>query len=364
MSPDRLGIQNGVPAIVEGATVEPFFLPSWVEDLKSQNYLPGKLVIAEPLSYCAGVVRANEGIDEMLDQHSGETVYLYHAPIHNDTKLSEWETKNARVVNSLDEVPNGSPVYFSAHGLAPEVWDQARKKGLRGKDATCPLVEKGHREVRDLKDQGYTILLVGHKSHDEILGTIGEAPEDIVIVNPHSTREQIDELMESLKDTERVALRSQTTLAVSDLSDLIDYIKDKRPDLNLPKVSDICYATENRQEAIVQAIISGGAQVMIIFGSNETKRQPSSNSIRLREVAESHGIPAYLVEDIGEIKSEWFRDVETIGLSAGASADPKRVAEFLDLMRSIGVKNDQIQRITVAQEPQVFAPARDFDFRT
>jgi 4-hydroxy-3-methylbut-2-enyl diphosphate reductase len=183
------------------------------------------------------------------------------------------------------------------------------------------------------------------------------------VLHPHSTQEQIDELLETLKGKEKIALRSQTTLAVSDLSELADYVKEKRPDLNLPKKSDICYATENRQTAVVETITDGGAELMIIFGSDETKRQPSSNSIRLREVSESRGVRAHVVEDIGEVKAEWFDGISRVGVSAGASANPKRVAEFLQVMRNVGVKDDQILTMSVAEESQVFADSKDFDFR-
>jgi 4-hydroxy-3-methylbut-2-enyl diphosphate reductase len=287
---------------------------------------------------------------------------LYHAPIHNDTKLAEWEQKGAVIVNSLDEVPDEALIYFSAHGVSPNIWPQAKQKRLNGKDASCPLVEKGHREVRNLNDEGFTILLVGHKNHDEINGIIDEASENIIIVDPNSTFQEVDKLLDELQDKEKLALRSQTTLAVSNLESLIDYIKTKRPDLNLPNKSDICYATENRQEAVIVAIVSCGVDLMIIFGSDETKRQPSSNSIRLREVSEKHNVKAHLVENVAEIQSEWFEEATNVGVSAGASGDPKRVAEFLVCLCEIGLKSNQLQRVTVADEPQVFTPARSFDF--
>ena len=337
-------------------------LPEWASDLQKINYLPEKLIIAEPLSYCAGVVRANKAADEMLTAYQGQPVSFYHAPIHNETQLTKWENQGATVVNSLDEIPEGVPVLFSAHGVYPEIWFEAKKKHLKVVDATCPLVEKTHREVRQLRDEGYTILLVGHKNHDEIVGTFGEAPDNIVVVHPRMTKEELDIVFEGLKDTEKVALRSQTTLALADLLEMVEYIKSKRPDINLPKKSDICYATENRQKAVVEVIGKAGADLMIIFGSDETKRTPSSNSMRLRDVAQDMGVKAYLVEDVWEIQAEWFSGARRIGISAGASAAPERVMEFLLVMMTIGLQNNQIEKIVVTEESQVFAPAKTFDF--
>lgn len=353
---------EGLPQIVKNVEkLNLSDLPQWARELRELQYLPDQIIIGEPLSYCAGVVRANMAADEILGKNRGEPVYLYHAPIHNETKLSEWEEKGAVVVNSLDEVPEDSLVLFSAHGVSPDVWFQAKQKKLKGADATCPLVNKTHREVQELFDQGYKILFIGHRNHDEIVGTIGEAPENIIVIHPKSSREDIDNILKGVEG-EKLALRSQTTLAVGDLEELIEYIESKRPDLNLPNKSDVCYATHNRQEAVIQTIVGNGAQLMVIFGSNETKRNPSSNSIRLREVAQNLDTSAYLVEDISEIKAEWFRGVSRIGVSAGASAAPERVAEFLVCMRAIGLKNSQIARVTVAEEPQVFTPAKRFDF--
>ncbi len=354
-------LNEGLPQIVKNVEkLNPSDLPQWARELAELQYLPDQIIIAEPLSYCAGVVRANRVADELLEKSKGQ-VYLYHAPIHNETKLAQWEERGAIVVNSLDDIADGSVVLFSAHGVSPEIWSAAKAKRLRGADATCPLVYKTHKEVRELVDQGYKILLIGHRNHDEVVGTIGEAPETIIVIHPKIAKEDVDSILEGLKE-EKLALRSQTTLAVGDLEELVEYIRSKRSDLNLPAKSDVCYATHNRQEAVIQTIVGSGAQLMLIFGSDETKRSPSSNSIRLREVVQSLGVPAFLVEDVSEIKSEWFRGSSRIGVSAGASAAPERVAEFLACMSAIGLKNSQIARVTVAEEPQVFAPAKRFDF--
>lgn len=369
-SVDRLQTNPGAPLMIERAGV--VFLenvPRWVQDLKIGQWRPEQVVLADPLSYCAGVIRANIAVEQLLDENTdnrdeaGVSVYLYHAPIHNDTKLAEWESRGARIVNSLDEVPVGSvaPVLLSAHGVSPSVWFEAKRKGLKGRDATCPLVDKTHREVKDLAKKGYKTLLVGHSKHDEIVGTLGEAPENIIVIDPKINR---DELIRIVKENINVplALRTQTTLAVEDTLELIETVLAVYPDLNLASHTDICFATQNRQEAIIKTITDAGVDCMIIFGSNESKRQPSSNSIRLREVAVEQNVPAFLVEDITEIDASWLTPFKKIGLSAGASADPKRVAEMLVCLGEAGVGYNQITRLTVKEEPQVFAAARSFDF--
>lgn len=367
-SADRLQASPGIPVLIERTGV--VFLetsPSWVQDLEQINWKPEQVVIADPLSYCAGVVRANIAADEMLEEYKdwkdaeGVSVYFYHAPIHNDTKLQEWEAKGAKVVETLDEVPDGSPVLFSAHGVSPLVWIEAKRRHFRGRDATCPLVDKTHREAIDLAKKDYKILLVGHEKHDEITGTVGEAPDNIVVINPKIDFHDLVGIINGMKDVP-IALRTQTTLAVEDTLDLIEFVKSLRADLNLPSHSDICFATQNRQEAIIKAISLTGVDNIVIFGSHEGKRKPSSNSIRLREVAIEHGVGAVLVEDIGEIEASNLRQCRRLGISAGASADPKRVAEMLAALRELGLTNDRIKRLTVAEEPQVFASAKSFDF--
>lgn len=369
MSPiETLHPVPGIPALIERTGV--VFLetsPSWVQDLKKINWKPEQVVIADPLSYCAGVVRANIAADEMLEEYKnrksaeGVSVYFYHAPIHNDTKLKEWETRGAKVVESLDEVPDGSPVLLSAHGVSPLVWIEAKRRHFKGRDATCPLVDKTHREAIDLAKKDYQILLVGHEQHDEIVGTVGEAPGNIVVINPKIDFRDLTEIVNSLWNAP-IALRTQTTLAVEDTLDLIEFVKSLRSDLNLPSHSDICFATQNRQEAIIKAISLAGVDNIVIFGSHEGMRKPSSNSIRLREVAKEYGAAAVLVEDIGEIEASNLRQCKKLGISAGASADPKRVAEMLAALRELGMTNDRIKRLTVAEETQVFVSAKRFDF--
>lgn len=361
-----LGIVEGVPRIVENAqaNVSAFFdLPAWVVELQRVSWLPEKVIIADPLSYCAGVERANRAADKPLDENPGQTVYFYHAPIHNRSKVEEWIARGAKIVNSLDEVPDNSIVLFSAHGVGPSVWLEAKRKHLRGIDATCPLVDKTHREIKKFTEEGYKTLLIGKKDHDEIIGTVDYAPNDIIVISPNISFEEIDKILEDWKDVEKLALGAQTTLDWKGLLGLIDYIQEKRPDLRLPNVDDVCYATQNRQEAVIAAVSQAGADLVVVFGSDENKGvYASNNSISLREVAKGEGVGGYLAEDISEIKPEWLKSFNRIGISAGASAPPERVVEFLSCLRGLGLRNDQILRVTVAYEDQIFADPDSFDF--
>lgn len=364
MNQENLEVREGVPRIVERVGISSFFdSPHWATELRELGWLPEKVIICDPLSYCAGVERANQAADQLLSENKGEVVYFYHAPIHNDTKVAEWQARGAEIVNSLEEVLDSTDILFSGHGIGPSIWLQARALRLKGIDATCPLVEKTHRDVQKFAEAGYKILLIGRQDHDEIVGTVDFAPNDIVVVHPDSNFEEVDLIMRNLENFEKIAISTQTTLAYTDLLDLIDFVVSKRADIVLPKVDDVCYATQNRQEAVAEVIKRGDVQLVIVFGSDESKGvYRSNNSISLRDVAIKHGTKSYLVEDVSEIKAEWFKGVNRIGVSAGASAAPERVVEFLACFRQIGLRNNQILRITVAAEPQVFAPARRFDF--
>lgn len=354
----------GVPGIVKRAEASSLSFvetPTWALELKRRNVLPERVVITDPLSYCAGVERAISATDRMLKEYAGQTVYFYHAPIHSDSKLAEWKAKGAVVVNDIDEIPYYSPVLLSAHGVSPEVWQKVKERKLKGDDASCPLVDKTHREALVLAGLNYKIIVVGEENHDEMQGLIGEAPEHIRILHPNASIQEIDHLLETLSG-EKIAIRNQTTLAYHDLLGLVAHVRERRPDVNEAKTADTCFATQNRQEAIIAAIEDAGANLAIIFGSDETKRTSSGNSIRLRDISKNHGADAYLIEDISEVKPDWFARSQIVGVSAGASAAPQRVVEFLSALRGIGLRNDQVRKITVAKEPQVFAPTRTFDF--
>src|SRR3989344_1332580 len=343
MSPDqKLGISVGVPKLIETVSSElilPLDFPSWARDLQEIGYLPERVVIADPLSYCAGVVRADVGMEEMFKEFP-DGFYLYHAPIHSETKLKEWEGRGAVLIETKEQLlrlPQNLAVYISAHSIGPDVWEILEALGAKGKDSSCPLVSKTHREVEVLVLDDYTVLLVGYKDHDEIQGTYAIAPDRIKVIHPKIVREELDLILDSLENIPKIGLRSQTTLDYENLSGLIGYIQERRPDLNLPKTEDICYATHNRQEAVIAAISRSGAELMIIFGSDETKSQPSSNTIRLREVSNNNGAKrSRIVEDISEIESGWFNGISVVGVSAGASAPPIRVSEFLMTLKQIG----------------------------
>lgn len=366
MTDRDLGFRPGIPLIVSSAEYQVKEFPLWVEELSKANYVPDRVIIADPLSYCAGVVRANRLVDLAIEENQDQKIYLYHAPIHNDTKLAEWEAKNAQVVNAIDDVPENSTLVISAHGVSPEIVEQAKQKHLRIIDATCPLVKKTHREVRELDSDGFKILLVGHSKHDEIVGTFGEAPNSIKVISPDISDEDLEKALGEFRDF-KIGTRTQTTLAVSDTAGLIGRIQALRPEVNLPKAPDICFATENRQRAVIEAIEEfpeDEKSVVIIFGSDETKRQPSGNTLRLREVALGRNALAYIVEDISEINPEWLRGAKNIGISAGASAAPERVGEFLECMRSLGMTREQIYRVSVADESRInFTSAKIEDYR-
>lgn len=371
MSVDRkgrpLGIVEGLPQRVTDAEVrvcEYFSLPDWAKELQDSHWLPEKVIIADPLFYCAGVDRAIIAADNLLRENAGQTVYFYHAPIHNKLKVDEWEGRGAKIVNSIAEIPYFSPTLLSAHGVGPSVWLEVQKRGLRGKDAMCPLVKKTHIDVDKFVKQGYKVLLIGKKDHDEVVGTFDHAPDDIIVIAPNISFEEMDKKLEELKGFDKLALTAQTTLVWKELVGLIEHICDRRPDLKLPNVEDVCYATQNRQEAVLAAIAEGGADLVIVFGSDESKGDyRSNNSISLREVAKGAGAASYLAEDISEVKAEWFYGYRNVGISAGASAAPERVAEFIACLREIGLKSNQISRMTVVYEDQNFTgEPESFDF--
>lgn len=362
-----LGIMEGFPPIVKNAEASPLItvseMPSWVKELKAIEWKPEELIIADPLSYCAGVERANRAADQILAENPGETVYFYHAPIHNESKVNEWVKKGAKIVGSLDEVPDGSAILFSAHGISPDLLTEARRKKLRGMDATCPLVDKTHKDIEKFKEAGYRTLLIGKAGHDEIVGTLGHDPEGITLISPNISAEELEEVMEGLQGVDKLALSTQTTLSYVEILDLVEHIQELRPDIKLPNKDDICYATQNRQEAVIAAIDEAGAQMVVVFGSDETKgKYKSNNSIELRETAKGKGVGGYLAEDWGEVKAEWFRGVSKLGVSAGASAAPERIVELIAGLRELGLRNDQINRVTVAYEDQLFKDSVPFDY--
>jgi 4-hydroxy-3-methylbut-2-enyl diphosphate reductase len=255
-------------------------------------------------------------------QAFGTPIYVYHEIVHNKYVVDTFRAKGAVFVDVLDDVPQGSTLLFSAHGVSPEIRRVARERKLRAIDATCPLVTKVHLEAVRFAKEGYTILLIGHEGHDEVIGTMGEAPQAIVLVE---SVEHVDRL--SFPPGTRLAYLTQTTLSVDDANRIINRLKDRFPQIVGPPKEDICYATQNRQEAV--SLLAAEADLVLVLGS-----QNSSNSQRLKELARENGIPAHLIDGAADIDERWFDGIETVVITAGASAPESVVEECLDYLRS------------------------------
>lgn len=275
-----------------------------------------KILLAAPRGFCAGVNMAVQSLDLAL-KHFGAPVYVYHEIVHNQYVVKSFQSKGAVFVDSLEEIPPKSTVLFSAHGVAPTIRKLASERELHAIDATCPLVTKVHLEAIKFAKEHYTIVLIGHQGHDEVIGTMGEAPEAIVLVE--STQE-VDRL-EYGPDT-KLAYLTQTTLSVDDANRIIQRLKSRFPWIVGPPKEDICYATQNRQEAV--RVIADEATKVIVLGS-----QNSSNSQRLRELAQEQGRTAYLVDGPEDLSVEWFEESDVVLVTAGASAPEEVVASTL-----------------------------------
>ena len=280
-----------------------------------------KILLAAPRGFCAGVNMAVQSLDLAL-KHFGAPVYVYHEIVHNQYVVRSFQSKGAVFVDSLEEIPPKSTVLFSAHGVAPTIRKLASERELHAIDATCPLVTKVHLEAIKFAKEHYTIVLIGHQGHDEVIGTMGEAPEAIVLVE--STQE-VDRL-EYGPDT-KLAYLTQTTLSVDDANRIIQRLKSRFPWIVGPPKEDICYATQNRQEAV--RVIADEATKVIVLGS-----QNSSNSQRLRELAQEQGRTAYLVDGPEDLSVEWFEESDVVLVTAGASAPEEVVASTLAWLES------------------------------
>ncbi len=283
-----------------------------------------KLILAKPRGFCAGVDRAIDVVKIALDLYE-EPVYVRKEIVHNRHVVDELRQKGAIFVDELDEVPNGSIVIFSAHGISPEVRAQAQSRGLRVIDATCPLVTKVHNEAIRFAQQGRTIILVGHEGHDEVIGTMGEAPDAITLIG---SEEQVADL--NVPDSDKVAVITQTTLSVDETTGIIEALKRNFPKLAFPPKEDICYATQNRQTALKE--LASRVDLILALGS-----QNSSNSKRLIEVAQGLGVRAYLIDDVSEIKPERLEGARVIGVTAGASAPEHLVQGVVSYFKALGV---------------------------
>ena len=294
-----------------------------------------KIILLTPRGFCAGVVRAIDVVKIALDLY-GAPIYVRKEIVHNRHVVEELRGAGAIFVEELEEVPSGARVIFSAHGVSPAVRAQARERNLQVIDATCPLVTKVHLEAVQFSKKGYTIVLIGHKDHDEVIGTLGEAPESTILV---SSEEDVDRLQ--VKDPERVSYITQTTLSLEETKDIVARLKERFPKIQGPKAQDICYATENRQLA-VKAVVPL-CQVLLVVGS-----QNSSNSRRLVEVCEKMGVPAYLIDDLSEVKTEWLDEIETVAVTAGASAPENLVEELIASLQQRGF--DQLEEMEIKEE--------------
>jgi 4-hydroxy-3-methylbut-2-enyl diphosphate reductase len=279
-----------------------------------------KVLLASPRGFCAGVNMAIESLDLALAALD-PPIYVYHEIVHNQYVVEHFRGRGVTFVDDLTEVPYGASLLFSAHGVSPEVRRVARERKLRAIDATCPLVTKVHLEAIKYAQAGYTILLIGHEGHDEVIGTMGEAPEAIVLVE---TPDDVASL--EVADEGKVAYLTQTTLSVDDANRIIARLKERFPRIAAPPKEDICYATQNRQEAV--SILAEEADLAIVLGS-----QNSSNSQRLAELARERGIPAYLVDGPADLDASWFDGAERVLMTAGASAPETVVNQCLDWLR-------------------------------
>jgi 4-hydroxy-3-methylbut-2-enyl diphosphate reductase len=300
-----------------------------------------RVLLAKPRGYCAGVDRAVQTVEHALE-HYGAPVYVRKQIVHNLHVVRTLEARGAIFVEENEEVPEGSIVVFSAHGVAPEVHEQAAARSLKTIDATCPLVTKVHHEVRRFAKDDYDILLIGHEGHEEVVGTSGEAPDRITLVDGPESVASVD-----VRDPEKVVWLSQTTLSVDETMQTVNALRERFPSLQSPPSDDICYATQNRQAAV--KTIAPQVDLFLVVGSAN-----SSNSVRMVEVALAAGVPAaHLVENSAAIDDSWLADVRTVGLSSGASVPEVLVGETLEWLAARGFAD--VEEVNETEERLSFA---------
>jgi 4-hydroxy-3-methylbut-2-enyl diphosphate reductase len=288
---------------------------------------PSKLLLAAPRGYCAGVDRAVQTVERALELH-GAPVYVRKEIVHNKHVVEELRKRGAVFVDELDDsVPEGAVTVFSAHGVSPAVHSEAQRRNLNTIDATCPLVTKVHREALKFAADGYTIVLIGHDGHEEVEGTMGEAPEHIVLVE---TEADVDAL--EIEDPDRLAYVSQTTLSVDETAAIIARLRERFPNIVGPRTDDICYATTNRQAAVKQMAVH--CDLVLVIGSRN-----SSNSNRLVEVAREHGAEAHLIDNEAQVEESWLEGKDVVGISSGASAPELLVQRLVQFFRDRGTED-------------------------
>ncbi len=317
-----------------------------VTDFQPVTITEKKIILLKPRGFCAGVVRAIDVVKIALDLY-GAPIYVRKEIVHNRHVVDELRTAGAVFVEELSEVPEGARVIFSAHGVSPAVRTEAKERRLQVIDATCPLVTKVHLEAVRFAKQGFTIVLIGHRDHDEVTGTLGEAPASTILV---SDVEDVNRL--EIPDPERVVYLTQTTLSLDETSDIVTRLMQRFPKIVGPKTQDICYATENRQLAV--KAVAPMCQTLLVVGS-----QNSSNSRRLVEVCEKAGVPAYLLDDCSEVNPEMLRDVDTVAVTAGASAPEHLVQELIDHLRANGY--DRLEEAEIKEEDVRFTLPSDLE---
>jgi 4-hydroxy-3-methylbut-2-enyl diphosphate reductase len=296
---------------------------------------PEKLLLAAPRGYCAGVDRAVQAVEQALELY-GPPVYVRKEIVHNKHVVEQLRERGAIFVEQETEVPEGETVVFSAHGVAPSVHRNAASRELRTIDATCPLVTKVHVEAKKFAADGYTIVLIGHQGHEEVEGTMGEAPTSIVLIE---TEDEVDRL--EVEDPNRVAYLTQTTLSVDETDRIIRRLRERFPNITGPKSDDICYATTNRQMAVRQ--MARECDLVLVIGSRN-----SSNSNRLVEVARDHGAESHLIDNEAQVRDEWLQGKRVVGISSGASAPEELVQRLVEFFRSRGT--DDVSEFEVVQE--------------
>ncbi len=309
-----------------------------------------KIILLKPRGFCAGVVRAIDVVKIALDLY-GAPIYVRKEIVHNRHVVDELRTAGAIFVEELSEVPEGARVIFSAHGVSPAVRSEAKERHLQVIDATCPLVTKVHLEAVRFAKQGYTIILIGHRDHDEVIGTLGEAPGSTILV---SDVEDVDRL--EISNPEKMVYLTQTTLSLDETSDIVNRLLERFPKITGPKTQDICYATENRQLAV--KAVAPLCEALLVVGS-----QNSSNSRRLVEVCQKAGVPAYLLDDCSEVRPEMLNGARTVAVTAGASAPEHLVRELIDHLRAHGytdleeaeIKEEDV-RFTLPSDLESFTP--------
>jgi len=298
------------------------------------------VLLAAPRGYCAGVDRAVEAVERALDAY-GAPVYVRKQIVHNIHVVRDLESKGAVFVEELEEVPEGAPAVLSAHGVAPDVYVQGRARNLQVIDATCPLVTKVHVEAKRFARDGYHIVLIGHEGHEEVIGTMGEAPASITLIGSPEEAERVP-----IPSGDRVAYLSQTTLSVDETNEVIDVLRRRFPTIQGPPREDICYATQNRQQAVKE--LASRCDVVLVIGSDN-----SSNSKRLAEVARTSGARSYLIDDETEIDEAWMDGARTVGITSGASAPEWLVDRVVNWFRNRGVAD--VDEVRVVDEDVHFA---------